>query len=418
MIKVPYEELVLKISEKSGLSREQVEAKIKEKMSQLSNLISREGAAHIVANEFNVKIFSPEGPKKISEIYDGMRNININVKVLRIYGVREFTVSARSGKVANLLVGDETGVVRLVLWNEHAELASTLKEGDILSLTNIMVKENQGRKEIHANANANIKVNPLGVAIEVSNEYKSQGGTVRKRISEISKDDSFVDVVATVVQVFEPRFFEVCPECGKRIKEENGEFKCPVHGKVAPDYSYVMNIFLDDGSDTIRCVLFRDAANQFLNMKEDEIKKYRTEPALFEEVKRSLLGEVFMFHGRVSYNEVFDRVELIANRVVKADPKKELERLEAEGREKTKGEEGVIIAEGEAGTARSGGEEEKAAVKEPAPEEPSIQESAPPADSYEAEKTVGAEAEGGKSDASEDVQEEEIVRDDSNLPPD
>ena len=56
MIKVPYDEVVEKIVSETELSKEDVDDKVKIKMDQLSGLISKEGAAHIIANELNVTL--------------------------------------------------------------------------------------------------------------------------------------------------------------------------------------------------------------------------------------------------------------------------------------------------------------------------------------------------------------------------
>ena len=55
MINIPVETVLTKLKE-NGLSDEEIETKIKQKMDQLSGLISREGAAHIIANEMGIKV--------------------------------------------------------------------------------------------------------------------------------------------------------------------------------------------------------------------------------------------------------------------------------------------------------------------------------------------------------------------------
>ena len=57
MIQIPYEQVIDKIKETSGLDNAAIELKIRNKLDQLSGLISKEGAAHIVANELGVKLF-------------------------------------------------------------------------------------------------------------------------------------------------------------------------------------------------------------------------------------------------------------------------------------------------------------------------------------------------------------------------
>ena len=49
-----YEDLVDLICEKSGLSREEIERRIEAKRAKLSGLISKEGAAQIIASELGI----------------------------------------------------------------------------------------------------------------------------------------------------------------------------------------------------------------------------------------------------------------------------------------------------------------------------------------------------------------------------
>ena len=97
-------------------------------MKQLSGLISKEGAAHIVANELGVKIFEQaSGKLQIKNILAGMRNVEAVGKVTRKFELREFQTENRSGKVASVVIGDETGTIRMVMWGELAEKISTYK---------------------------------------------------------------------------------------------------------------------------------------------------------------------------------------------------------------------------------------------------------------------------------------------------
>ena len=87
-----YNEIISKIQKETDLTLDQIQAKIKEKLSKLSDLISREGAAHIVANELNVKLFEDLRNKslKIRNIMPGMRSVSILAKVLKIYSINNF----------------------------------------------------------------------------------------------------------------------------------------------------------------------------------------------------------------------------------------------------------------------------------------------------------------------------------------
>src|SRR3989344_5553581 len=98
MLKIPYEEIVLKINEKTKMTTAEVEERIDKKLKQLSGLISKEGAAHIVANELGVKIFEPlSGKLQIKNILTGMRDVETVGKVLQVYEMREFSGENKSG---------------------------------------------------------------------------------------------------------------------------------------------------------------------------------------------------------------------------------------------------------------------------------------------------------------------------------
>jgi len=137
--------------------------------------------------------------------------------------------------------------------------------------------------------------------------------------------------MGTIVQIFEPRFFEVCPKCGSRTTQKEDKFFCKMHDIVEPAFSYVFNVSLDDGTGTIRIGLFRNQAERLAGKTNEEMLVYRESPEKFEDVKTKILGTIVKFVGRVRKNEMFDRLEFNANFVDPSpNPEQELERLKKE----------------------------------------------------------------------------------------
>jgi replication factor A1 len=329
MISMPLNDIISKIKEKSNLTDSEINFKIKAKLDQLSGLISKEGAAHIIANELGVHLFEQtSGKLQIKNILTGMRDVETLGKVTRKFDIREFKVNGREGKVGNIIIGDETGTIRVVCWGSKADEVSKLKEGDIVRIKSGYIKENNGAKEIHMNDRSSIVINPAGEKIEAIMET-AKPAALRIKIQELTENSSNVELFGTIVQSFEPRFFEVCPQCNKRLKQDNGAFFCDEHKHVVPNYSYVMNTVLDDGTETIRAVFFRDQAEKLVSKTKDEFLGYRNNQPAFEAVKTDLLGKQIKVKGRVSKNAMFDRLEFISNDVdVNPDPKEELKALE------------------------------------------------------------------------------------------
>ncbi|MBI2134973.1 hypothetical protein HYU09_03205 [Candidatus Woesearchaeota archaeon] len=329
MIKIPYEHIIGKIQQESDISEEVLNEKINAKMKQLSGLISREGAAHIVANELGIKLFdNVTGKLQIKNIVPGLRNVETVGKVLQAYELREFNTNNRQGKVASFLMADETGKIRVVMWGSQADNIHNLKEGTIVKIIGSYVKENSNYIELHLNEKSKLIIDPPGETVEVKDMVvKSE----RKAINELKENDNAAEILATIVQVFEPRFFEICPKCGKRAKPEEGIFVCAEHKNVEPDYSYVLNLVVDDGTDNIRAVFFRDSMEKLLNAKKEKILEYRQNPESFEQVKNDLLGNMVKINGRAKKNLFFDRIELVANSVdINPNPEEEIRRLDEE----------------------------------------------------------------------------------------
>ncbi|MDP3734674.1 MAG: OB-fold nucleic acid binding domain-containing protein [Nanoarchaeota archaeon] len=330
MYKIPLAEIKSKIVSSGKLDSTQLELRIKGKINELSGLISEEGAAHIIANELAIELVNPDKDRlKIKEIYSGMRRISTVGKILRKFDVREFSKGERKGKVCSLLIGDETGTIRVVFWNDQVDQLSSVTENNIIIVKDASVRDNNGSTEIHFGENSSLDINPEGITMDAVRQSLSYQ---RKTIEMLQPGGETVEIVGTVVQVFDPRFFNVCSQCNKRVNEVvNGnekQFQCAAHGKVTPSVSYVLNLVLDDGSGNIRAVFWKEQTNKVVSKMETDFLLFKDNPASFEDIKTDLLGEQFKMGGRVQKNEMFDRLEFNVQSVEKARPEEEIARLQ------------------------------------------------------------------------------------------
>lgn len=322
MYKIPLEEIKAKIVASGKISPAELDERINLKINELSGLISEEGAAHIISNELGVELTdSSRELLKIKELYPGMRNVSTVGKIIRKFEVREFNSKGREGKVCSMLIGDETETVRVVFWNDQVESTLNLNEQDIIILKDVYVKENNGGKELHFGDRGSLEHNPPGISLAAVKEgTAAPKNYLRKEIGSLQAEEQNVELLGTVVQVFDPRFFFVHPETGKRLLgNEEG---------VTPVLSYVMNAVLDDGSGNIRCVFWKNQTNHLLGKTDGEVVQFKDGAVSFENVKTDLLGEELKLRGRVKKNEMFERLEFNVQFVEKADPKEELARLE------------------------------------------------------------------------------------------
>ena len=329
MIDISYEDALAKVVEESGKSQDEIEKQVEAKLEQLSGLISKDGAIHIIANELNVQLTAPAPAAKelkIADISLESRNLTVNGKVVQKWDVNNFNKNGREGRVANLLIGDDSGVTKLVFWNDQVDVFEELKVGDILVVQNPFVKESYkgDRLELQLNQQSQLTVNPEGVTVE-TREAPQQRERTQKYIKDLAGGENDTELIATVVQVYDPRFYDACPECRKKVEGN----MCATHGEVTPEVNFNMSAFLDDGTGNIRTSFWKQQAMVLTGKTEEEFVKFREDLALFEPVKTALLGEIIKVVGSVKKNETFDRLEFTAQLVfTDVDPAKEIENLE------------------------------------------------------------------------------------------
>jgi ssDNA-binding replication factor A large subunit len=309
-----YELLVDRIAKSAGLERSEIESKVEAKKAKLSGLISKEGAAQIIAAELGIS-FEDED-LKVSELIGGLRKRKVNVvgKVMNIFPVREFEKNDRKGKVANFILADDSGSTRVVLWDtKHIELIEneTIKVGDVVEIKNGSTRDS----EIHLSSFGELKksevvMDEVKMNSEVSLEEARQGMSVKSR--------------GVVVQVFQPRFYSVCPTCNKKgLVGEDGVFKCAEHGVVEKKDRGILNFVLDDGTETMRVVMFSDQIN--LVVPEEDLKDEEKAAAFRDD----FLGTEIYLSGRVNRNQLFNNLEIVASGVEKVNVEALIENLNA-----------------------------------------------------------------------------------------
>jgi replication factor A1 len=82
---------------------------------------------------------------KISELQAGQGSVSVEAEVKSIEAVRTFNKSGRELRVANAVVSDDSGEIKLTLWNEDIEKVSVGKK---IKITNGYVNEFQGEKQL------------------------------------------------------------------------------------------------------------------------------------------------------------------------------------------------------------------------------------------------------------------------------
>jgi len=306
-----YENILGKISRASGLSKEEVERMVEAKRAKLSGLISKEGAAQVVAAELGISFANEK--LKINELLPGMKKVNVIGKIISLFPVREFNKNGRSGKVANFVIADETSNIKVVLWDvNHIELIekSQLGIGHVVEISNGSMRD----YELHLGSFSELKPSQ-----EILEDVQSAIVVQEKNISDFKMMDK-AKTRAFIVQVFDPKFFQVCPQCGKKITSNGDTFSCEQHGNITPEKRALLNIVIDDGTETIRSVLFHQNISSLLTELENAEE--------LANQKHQLLGKEMIFSGSVRQNKVFNNPEFVIDKIEEINLDELIKKLE------------------------------------------------------------------------------------------
>ena len=292
-----YDKILDRLAKSANLEKDEVERRVEAKRAKLSGLISKEGAAQVIAAELGISF---EDEKfKIDELLPGMRKVNTSGKIIQVFPIRTFERQGKENKVANFVIADDTSNIRIVLWDvNHIELLEkdALKLGDVVEITNGSMRDN----EIHMGSFSELKKSE-----EVFDNVREEKQVKEKNIKEFSVGDS-VSSRAFVVQAFDLRFFEANPTTGKKITDEE-----KANGTM-PEKRGILNIVIDDGSESIRAVVFHNVLPKL------EITEYENEEVILQQ-KQNLLGKEVIFSGNVRMNSYFNTPELIIDNIEQVD---------------------------------------------------------------------------------------------------
>ncbi|MFW9938558.1 MAG: DUF2240 family protein [Candidatus Thorarchaeota archaeon] len=202
------ESYINKIIEDTGLTKTEIQNLVEEKKKELKGLISDEGALFVIAKELGVDIKSENNDiltdieLNISDITPNMRNLSLVGRIKQIYKISSFTGrDGDPGYVGSFLLHDNTGDIRVVLWNEHVNIFKdeNFEKNELVKILNGYVKQGKyGGLEIHIGRLGKIILSPEDVDYnkypKIINEFT--------QIKDISISSSSISLEGKIIQKY------------------------------------------------------------------------------------------------------------------------------------------------------------------------------------------------------------------------
>jgi len=266
------------------ISKEDFLQRVQEKVESMGGLCDEPMAAMLVANELG---FSDVGRDsvKVENITADSGQINFVAKVVSVFEIKEFTRNDGTiGRVGNIIVGDETGKIKLTLWDNMADL---IKTGKIVAGQTLQISgyAKQGYSGVEVNVGNN------GVLAESEEEIDVAANN--QKIKDIKDGMGDLNLTGKVLEISEIRTFQ----------RKDG-----TNGKVG-------NLLLGDSTGTVRVTLWDDRT-AFMNQVEygdtvELVSAYARENAFTQKVElqvgnRSIIKKS---EKKIEYEEEFTPIE-------------------------------------------------------------------------------------------------------------
>jgi len=166
------EDIIKKIlALKPNLTEEAIRKQIDQERAKAAGLLTEEAAAHLVASNLGINGAGEriEASLKISDLTAGLSDVSLTGRIIHIFKSRTFERDGnRKGKVLRMLIGDKTGYVPVVFWDDKADYveASKLKPGKIVRILHGYTRERRGNVEINIGNRGQLFLEPLDAVDE------------------------------------------------------------------------------------------------------------------------------------------------------------------------------------------------------------------------------------------------------------
>ena len=292
---------ISEIYEKLGgvVSKDEFIKKVSEKVEQMSGLCDEKTAAMLVAHDLGITDTGRE-VTKISAITADSNNVNFIAKVMSVFDVREFNRNDGTiGKVGNITVADETGSIRLTLWDDKADLitAGSIEIGQNMQISGY-VKDGYSGVEVNIGKN--------GVFTETDEDVDATMNS--QKIVDVKDGMGDINLCGRVVDISDVRTFSKKDGgegrvCNITIGDETGKIRVTLWDEKT---DFTKEISFDDSIEIINGYARENNFNQQVEIQvgnRSVIKKTDTTveyKETFTPIADIVPGESYSIEGAVS----------------------------------------------------------------------------------------------------------------------
>ena len=212
---------------------------------------------------------------KIDDVEEDEQDKILIGRIIEMYDPREFERDDGTGLVRNIEIADDTGSIRVVLWNDDAEREFEL--GQPIKLQNPRLRFNDRSNRVEASitgGTAILEPNESELAKLPSQEELMEAIYVSKTIESLLEDDTNVKVNGRICDVNTDRvLLKRCPHCDNNVEHTEMENVCDFCGEEfeEPKYTLFVNTTIEDETGEIQVTFYENLAEELIDMDKERV---------------------------------------------------------------------------------------------------------------------------------------------------
>ena len=245
-------------------------------------------------------------PKKIEDLDDDEQDTIIIGRIIEIYDSREFDRdNGEKGHVRNIEIADDTGSIRVALWDEDA--IKERKIGDGIKLQNPRLQLNNDNRIEASVSRVTTLLEPSETELENLPSIDDIMAEIYtpKTIESLLEDDTNVCVTGTINEVSTDRILlQRCPECKTTVETIVGEeYVCECGFTFdEPENLLMIPTKIQDDTGEIQVTFFDKLAEELIGMTTEEIIALIEDGYGIEEKIEDLNGLTIEIIANVSFD--------------------------------------------------------------------------------------------------------------------
>ncbi|WP_292822552.1 OB-fold nucleic acid binding domain-containing protein [Methanobrevibacter sp.] len=258
--------------------------------------------------------------KDITDVDEDDQDIIVIGRVIELSEIREFDRdNGDTGFVRNLEIADETGSMKVVLWNDDAKM--DLEIGQPIKLQNPRISLDMDNR-IEATVSRGTTVLKPSESEEAKlptlDELK-EAIYVPKTIENLFEDDTNVRITGKIKEVRTDKYLLVkCPNCDGNVEQTSEENICDFCGFEfdEPKYTLMVPTQIEDDTGEIQATFFGQLAEELLEMKTEDVVNIIDDTYDIEGKLEDLVGLNIEIIANVGFDQFNETSKLNPKRII------------------------------------------------------------------------------------------------------